>query len=109
MDLQPWMAQVGVAGALTILLVGVGKAFISSVSTQLRDERVAHREEILRLTASWEARLSDCTKRGDAWETAANRWQAAALEDREQTNKLSAVVDTATGLLSALREEQLRR
>lgn len=109
MELQPWMAQIGVAGALTILLVAVGKTFINHVANQLRDERAAHLAEIERLTASWEARLLDCTRRGDAWETAANRWQAAALEDREQTRELLAFSRTTTGLLNAIREEQQRR
>jgi ABC-type protease/lipase transport system fused ATPase/permease subunit len=109
MDLQPWMAQVGVAGALTILLVALGKAFINHVAGQLREERTAHREEITRLTGSWEARLADCSRQVTLWETAANRWQAAALEDREQTRELLAFSRTTTGLLNAIREEQQRR
>jgi hypothetical protein len=103
------MAQVGVAGVLTALLLVVGRTFVNHVANQLREARTAHREEIQRLTASWEARLSDCTRRGDAWETAANRWQAAALEDREQARELLALSRTTTGLLNAIREEQLRR
>jgi len=109
MDIQPWMAQIGVAGALTLLLVAVGRTFINHVATQLQEERAAHTAEINRLKESWEARLADCTKRGDAWETAANRWQAAALEDREQTRELLTFSQTMTSLLTAIREEQLRR
>jgi ABC-type protease/lipase transport system fused ATPase/permease subunit len=109
MDLQPWMAQLSVAGALTLLLLVLGKTFINHVASQLRDERAATAAEIERLTRSWEARLADCTKRGDAWETAANRWQATALEDRQQVRDLQEVNRTVVGLLQAIREEQLRR
>lgn len=109
LDPQPWMAQVGIAGALTILLISLGKSYINHVSSQLKDLRQAHAEELERLTKSWEARLADCSKRGDSWETAANRWQAAALEDREQANKALLVGETTVSLLSAIREEQLRR
>lgn len=109
MDLQPWMGQVGVAAALTILLIGLGKTFINHVAGQLREERTAHREEITRLTASWEARLADCSKQVTLWETAANRWQEAALLDREYAHRLQGSTDTAVALLTAIREEQLRR
>lgn len=109
MDPQPWMAQLGAAGVLSVLLITLGRSYINSVSTRIKELNEAHSVEITRLTASWEARLADAAKRADSWETAAHRWQEAGAEDRRQVDKLLEVNETTTALLRAIREEQLRR
>jgi poly(3-hydroxyalkanoate) synthetase len=109
MDLQPWMAQLGAAGVLSALLLVLGRSYIAHVASQVKEMKEAHLAEMARLTASWEARLTDAVKRADSWETAAERWRAAGAEDRRQVDKLASAVDTVIALLSAIREEQLRR
>lgn len=109
MDPQPWMAQLGAAGVLSVLLITLGRSYINSVAASKKELADAHTVEITRLTASWEARLADANKRADSWETAAHRWQAAGAEDRKQVDRLLEVNETTTALLRAIREEQLRR
>jgi hypothetical protein len=91
-----------------VLLLAVGKSYINYIGTQLRDERAAHEKEINRLTASWEARLADSAKRGDAWETAANRHQQANLETTEQLRRLTPAVETTVSILRALQDQGRR-
>lgn len=107
MDLQPWMAQIGLGAAAVVLFITVGKSYINYIGKQLTEDRQQHREEIARLTASWEARLSDAVRRADAWETAAHRFEQAARESVENERKLTAGVgETAVALLTAIRNEQ---
>jgi hypothetical protein len=108
-DLQPWMAQLGLGGAAVALFLTVGKSYINYIGRQVQEMRVSHREEIERLTQSWEARLEDARRAATTWETTANRWQEAASEDRAQVGKLMAMNETTVALLTALREEQMRR
>lgn len=109
MDLQPWMAQVGIASAAVALFLIVGKSYINYIGTQLKEERIAHEREIGRLKDSWEARLSDANKAVTSWETTAHRLQAASEEDRRQIAKLMTVNDTTEALLRAIREEARRK
>lgn len=108
MDLAPWMAQLGLGSAAVVLFLAVGKSYINYIGTQLRDERTAHEKEINRLTALWEARLLDSVKRGDAWETAANRHQQANLETTEQLRRLTPAVETTVNILRALQDQGRR-
>lgn len=109
MDLQPWMAQIGLGAAAVVLFVTVGKSYINYIGKQLTEARQQHREEIARLTASWEARLADSVRRAEAWETAARRFEQASRESVEHERKLSTGInDTAVALLTAIRDEQRR-
>jgi hypothetical protein len=114
--LEPWMAQLGLGGAAVLLLIIVGKAYISHVQSQvgtldvryaeqITQLRADHKEELARLTESWEARLRDSVAAGKAWETAAQRYELAGREDREQVGKLLAVTETSVQLMEALRRE----
>jgi hypothetical protein len=104
------MAQLGLGAAAVVLFLTVGKSYINYIGAQLREERAAHERELVRLIAVWEARLADSVKRGDAWETAAHRYQQANLESAEQVRKLTgAERQTVLGILTAIREEQERR
>lgn len=105
MDLAPWMGQLGLGAAAVVLFLTVGKSYINYISKQLSDERAAHQRELDRLTAVWEARLADAVKRGDAWETAANRHQQANLETTEQLRRVTPAVETTVSLLTALRDQ----
>jgi hypothetical protein len=108
MDLSPWMAQLGLGTAAVVLFLTVGKSYINYISTQLKDERAAHERELTRLTVLWEARLADSVKRGDAWETAANRHQQANLETTEQLRRLTPAVETTVSILHALQDQGRR-
>jgi len=103
------MAQLSLGAAAVVLFLTVGKSYINYIGMQLREERAAHERELGRLTAAWEARLTDSVKRGDAWETTAHRYQEANLESTEQVRKLTEVSQTVLGILTAIREEQKRR
>jgi hypothetical protein len=103
------MAQIGLGAAAVVLFLTVGKSYINYIGKQLEGERLARREELERLTSVWEARLKDSVARGDAWETAAHRYQEASLESTEQVRKLTELSQTVLGILTAIREEQKRR
>jgi hypothetical protein len=108
-DLQPWMAQIGLGAAAVALFLTVGKSYVNYIGKQLTEARMQHKEEIQRLTTSWEARLSDAVRRAEAWETAAYRYEQANRESVEHERKLSSGVnETAVALLTAIRDEQGR-
>lgn len=109
MPLEPWMGQIGLAAASVALMLVIGRAFVAYISNQLTEARKAHERELERLTTLWEARIADAVKRGDSWETAANRWQEVALEGTRQVEKLTETNGLSISLLNAIREEQLRR
>lgn len=108
MDLQPWMAQLGLGAAAVVLFLTVGRSYINYIGKQLTEDRQQHREELERLTALWQARLEDSIRRGDAWETAAHRYEQSNREAVEQVRKLSTVTDTAVSLLMAIKDAQGR-
>lgn len=108
MDLAPWMGQLGLGAAAVVLFLTVGKSYINYISRQRAEDKIAHREELERLTAVWEARLLDSVKRGDAWETAANRHQQANLETTEQLRRLTPAVETTVSILRALQDQGRR-
>ena len=108
MDLQPWMAQLGLGTAAVVLFLTVGRSYINYIGKQLAEARTQHREELDRLSTVWEARLAAETRRGDSWETAANRYEQANRESVQQVRELSAVTHTAVALLQAIRDAQGR-
>lgn len=109
MDLQPWMGQVGIAGASVGLLFVAMRAFISSVSGQVDRARADHDKELGRVTAQHERELQDMRERAQAWEATANRREAALSEALAQTARLQATGDTTVQLLRALRQTADRR
>lgn len=104
MDLQPWMGQLGIASASVALFILIGRSYINTVANRVKEITEAHEKEIARLTASWEARLTDMRERAEAWEAAANRSREAASELTAAVARVEAVGDTAVQLLRALRE-----
>lgn len=108
MDLQPWMGQVGVAGALVGLLFLLGRTFINSIDRRVREAKEAHAAEIERLTAQHAIQLADMRERAVAWEATANRREATVTELVTQNAKLQGAQDTAVQLLRALHQAQGR-
>lgn len=109
MDLEPWMAQIGLGAASVTLFLLVGKSYVNYIGRQLQDQKTSHREELDRLTKSWEARLADATNAAAKWETAASRHLEAGIEDRRQVEKLLGANELIVSMLNAIREEQNRR
>jgi len=112
MDLAPWMGQLGLGAAAVILFLTVGKSYINYISRQLTEARAAHEKElerrdkeVERLTAIWNDRLAAEVRRGDAWQTAAQRHQEANLETTEQLRRVTPAVETTVALLTALRDQ----
>lgn len=104
MDLQPWMGQVGIAGASVGLLYVAMRAFISSVGSRVAEIRADHEKELARVTAQHERELQDMRERAQAWEATATRREAALTESQAQTTRLLATGDTTVQLLRALRQ-----
>lgn len=109
MDLQPWMGQVGIAGASVALLTIAMRAFISSVSSRVAEVRADHEKELARVTTQHERELQDMRERAQAWEATANRREAALSEALAQNARLQATGDTTVQLLRALRQTADRR
>lgn len=108
MDLQPWMGQVGVAGALVALLLLLGRTFIRSIDRRVEEIRRDHAAEIERITAQHAVQLADMRERAVAWEATANRREATVTELVAQNSKLQGAQDTAVQLLRALHQAQGR-
>jgi hypothetical protein len=102
------MGQVGVAGALIVLLVFLGKTFIASVDRRVTETRLSHEAEVARLTTQHERELRDMRERAQSWETAANRREATVNELVIQNGRLQGASDTAVQLLKALHQAQGR-
>jgi hypothetical protein len=109
MDLQPWMGQVGIAGASVGLLYLAMRAFIASVSSRVDQVRTDHAEEMARVTKQHERELQDMRERAQAWEATANRREAALSEALAQNARLQATGDTTVQLLRALRQTAVDR
>jgi hypothetical protein len=107
-DLQPWMGQIGIAGASVLLFVILGKSYINHVASQVGTVRDAHEKELARLEAIWEARLADMRERANAWQATANRFEQASAEDRRQVDKLLVITETTEALVRAIKEGQGR-
>jgi hypothetical protein len=105
MDLAPWMAQLGLGTAAVVLFLVVGKSYINYIGRLRTEDKAAHREELDRLTDVWKDRLAAEVRRGDAWETAASRHQAANLETTEQLRRLTPAVETTVSILRALQDQ----
>lgn len=106
--MEPWMAQVGVAGVLAALLLALGKAFISSIDRRVAEATAAHEKELLRLTAQHERELTDMRTQAQAWEATATRREATVNELVMQTGQLRGQGETAVQLLRALHQIQGR-
>lgn len=106
--MEPWMGQLGVASALVVLLIALGKTFIASVDRRVGEARVSHEEELKRLVAQHERELRDMRERAVAWEATANRREATVNELIIQSGKLQGANETAVQLLKALRQAQGR-
>lgn len=109
MDLQPWMGQVGIAGASVGLLYVAMRAFISSVSSRVAEIRADHEKELERVTKQHERELADMRERARAWEATADRREAALAEMMGQNARLLATGDTTVQLLRALRHAAAER
>lgn len=108
MDLTALAGQISLGAAAVVLFLTVGKSYINYIGRQRAEDKIAHKEEIERLTAVWEARLVAETKRGDAWETAAQHHSKANQESSEQVRKLTEVTQTTVALLNAIRDQGSR-
>lgn len=107
-DLQPWMGQVGLAGALVGLLLLLGRTFIGSIDRRVKEVSEAHDAEMKRLTAQHAVQLADMRERAVSWEATANRREATVTELVAQNGKLQGAQDTAVQLLRALHQLQGR-
>lgn len=109
MDLQPWMGQVGIAGASVGLLYVAMRAFITTVSSRVAEVRADYEKELARVTAQHERELRDMRERAQAWEATSSRREAALSEALAQNARLQATGDTTVQLLRALRQTADRR
>jgi hypothetical protein len=96
------MAQVGLGGAAVFLFLSVGTSYIRYIGKQLTEARQQHREELERLMALWQSRLEDSIRRGDAWETAAHRYEQANRETTETVRRLTALVEPVVALIHSM-------
>lgn len=106
--------QLGVAGALTGLLLLLGRAFIRSIDRRVAEVNTAHAGELERLTEQFAAELGRLTRqherelgdmrtRAESWELAFGRKEAQIQELWALNGKLQAGNDTAVQMLAALR------
>lgn len=108
MDLQPWMGQLGIAGASVLLFVVLGRSYINTVASRVKEDREQHRQHVAELTTSWEARLADMRTRAEAWEAAANRQTESARELAAGMSRVESMMAQNLALLRAIREGQPR-
>jgi len=102
------MGQVGVAGALVALLLGLGKTFIGSIDRRVAEISAAHTAEMTRLTAQHERELADMRAQVQAWEATATRREVTNNELVIQNGRLQGASETAVQLLRALHQMQGR-
>jgi hypothetical protein len=107
-DLQPWMGQLGIAGASVLLFIGLGRSYISTVANRVKEDREQHQLHLAKLTESWEARLADMRTRAEAWEAAANRREESARELAAGMSRVESMMAQNLALLRAIREGQPR-
>lgn len=104
MSFEPWMGQLGIGAASVALFMAIGRSYIKSVAERVKEDRLAHKEELERLTGSWEARLADMRQRAEAWEAAHNRREASEKELVAALQRVESVMAQNIQILRALRE-----
>jgi hypothetical protein len=107
MDLEPWMGQIGIGAATVALFLTLGRSYINSVASRVREDRDQHKAEMDRLRESWEARLADMRTRAEAWEAAANRREESQRELTSALVRVETAMDQNLQILRAIREGQL--
>jgi C4-dicarboxylate-specific signal transduction histidine kinase len=100
------MGQLGIAGATVVLWLALGRSYINSVASRVREVREQQQEALAKLEASWEARLADMRQRAEAWEAAANRREETGRELTAGLTRVESVMDQNIQLLRAIREGQ---
>lgn len=105
-DIQPWVSQLGIGAASVVLFVAIGRSYINSVSSRVKEDRERERLALVELKASWEARLADMRQRAEAWEAAANRREETGRELTAALTRVESVMDQNIQLLRAIREGQ---
>lgn len=103
------MGQLSAYSAAVLLLVFVGRAFVSYVGKRTVEDRNQFKEELERLTKSWEARLDDQVKVRQSWEDATKSLQKTVEEQSDQLDKLLPGMDTVVRTIEAIRQELTRR
>jgi hypothetical protein len=105
-NLEPWMGQLGIAGATVILWLALGRSYINSVANRVSEVREQQKQAMDELKASWEARLADMRQRAEAWEAAANRREESGRELTAALTRVESVMAQNISLLQAIREGQ---
>jgi len=105
-NIEPWMGQLGIGAASVILFVAVGRSYINSVASQVKEVREQQDKALKELRESWEARLQDMRERAEAWEAAHNRREETGRELAAALIRVESVMDQNIQLLRAIREEQ---
>ena len=108
MDLQPWMGQLGIGAASIVLFVAIGRSYIASVSSRVKEVREQSDAALEKLEKSWEARLTDMRTRAEAWEAAATRREESARELAAGMARMESMMTQNLALLRAIREGQPR-
>lgn len=108
MDSSLW-GQLTLAGIAFALLLTLGRVFVAYVERRVSEDREQHREELKRLTESWEARLADQRETAKSWEASSRSLQKTCDELADQMATLLPGMTTMVRLVEAIREEQLRR
>jgi hypothetical protein len=103
------MGQLTIASSAILLFVLVGRAYIKSVSDQVKDVREASAAELARLTASWESRLTDQRDQAVAWRDTAIKAQQTNAELSDQVTSLLRITNTTEAIVRAIREGQRDR
>lgn len=108
-QLEPWWGQLSLGAAAVVLLVLLGRTFLANVDKRVTEDREHHRQEIERLTKTWEARLADQVSVRQSWEDAAKTSQKTVAEQSDQLDKLLPGMDTVVKTIEAIRQELTRR
>lgn len=107
--MEPWIGQLSLGAAAVALFVLVGRTFVTYVGKRVTEDREQHKQELERLTKSWEARLDDQVKVRQSWEDATKSLQKTVAEQSDQLDKLLPGMDTVVKTIEAIRQELSRR
>lgn len=102
------MGQLGIGAASVALFIAIGRSYINSVASRVKEVREQHAEHLQALTTSWELRLTDMRTRAEAWEAAATRREESARELAAGMSRMESIMDQNLALLRAIREGQTR-
>jgi hypothetical protein len=100
------MGQLGIGAASVGLFILLGRSYIQTVASRVREDRAQHQAEMDRLERSWEARLADMRQRAEGWEAAANRREESSRELTAGLTRVESVMAQNLALLQAIREGQ---